>query len=740
MNTKTKLKIIFLSIILFGLFGLAKVSLADSPQIWYTDIIAGPTTGGENNHGCYLTITGQNFGTPVNNLPPSTTHVYINGIEVAAYKYLGQGRGRPDSWQLSVQVGSVTSGAITVTTPDGTATAPENFTVNNANMLFISPSGNDTTGDGTFANPWKTPNKALESGSFAAGTHIVVRGGTYLLTASDANLYNGRWLYMGAAGDTGKGPYGGTGPTNACTVMGYPGETVTVDWDTITDGSYYGIRAVAPANYDYWVFSGITFNLRNGHTAVMTDSDSLVSMPNPATNQTHANYSRWVNLSVTNVMSSGLCDANGGYNAFDVTWADNSKFYGLDLGNQASSGNPACASHVFYYAWGKQNSEVAYSYFHDMPYGTRGVLQVAGDGGDVYYTWNSNFKVHHNYFKNLAGDALLCNLGSYQVKIYDNIFEDCGNGIYYPQTGWTTIDFKGAKQDGTPAGDYELYNNTFYSGGRPDIGVVRLGFNSCMPNSVHAYNNIFYAKTNIQVQPGSSNVGTGVINDVKTGVSAQNGNYTVTCNSISPNTTFSVKDPNNNSIGIATLGTPFTSSQISFIPIQGAWGTGWNSSPDWAYSGNSGTSTPFAVGDTFTINVAVNGTPYFGFGVDTNLYSTMVSLLTFDYNLYYGSNVCNTGAMGPHCEYGGGGTMTSWEGPHSSITNPLFTNLSNHDLTLTSSSPAKDAGTPAPSSLFDNDYSLVSRPQGSAWDIGAYEYQFGGGTTIPAAPSGLSVY
>lgn len=33
----------------------------------------------------------------------------------------------------------------------------------------------------------------------------------------------------------------------------------------------------------------------------------------------------------------------------------------------------------------------------------------------------------------------------------------------------------------------------------------------------------------------------------------------------------------------------------------------------------------------------------------------------------------------------------------------------------------------------------VPRPQGSAWDIGAYEYISGGGTTPPAAPTGLSV-
>jgi hypothetical protein len=58
--------------------------------------------------------------------------------------------------------------------------------------------------------------------------------------------------------------------------------------------------------------------------------------------------------------------------------------------------------------------------------------------------------------------------------------------------------------------------------------------------------------------------------------------------------------------------------------------------------------------------------------------------------------------------------------------------LASGDTTL------KDAGTPM-ASYFTTDKDGVTRPQGSAWDIGGYEYVGGGDTTPPAAPTGLAV-
>ncbi len=59
------------------------------------------------------------------------------------------------------------------------------------------------------------------------------------------------------------------------------------------------------------------------------------------------------------------------------------------------------------------------------------------------------------------------------------------------------------------------------------------------------------------------------------------------------------------------------------------------------------------------------------------------------------------------------------------------------DLHLQSSSPAKDAGTTIAS--VTNDYAGIARPQGSAYDLGAYEYVSGGGdTTPPSTPTNLT--
>jgi hypothetical protein len=51
---------------------------------------------------------------------------------------------------------------------------------------------------------------------------------------------------------------------------------------------------------------------------------------------------------------------------------------------------------------------------------------------------------------------------------------------------------------------------------------------------------------------------------------------------------------------------------------------------------------------------------------------------------------------------------------------PLFINSSAGDYKLQSSSPAIDSGIATPSVPTDKDDSI--RPQGSGWDIGAYEY------------------
>src|SRR3990172_5337954 len=98
-------------LLLFCVFLSLACSAWAAPIIFYTDILNGPNTGGENNNGIYLSIFGKGFGAT-----RGTATVTINGTEVATYKQWGA-QSRVYSSHgiqvITVQPGSsVTTGAI----------------------------------------------------------------------------------------------------------------------------------------------------------------------------------------------------------------------------------------------------------------------------------------------------------------------------------------------------------------------------------------------------------------------------------------------------------------------------------------------------------------------------------------------------------------------------------------------------------------------------------------------------
>jgi hypothetical protein len=74
------------------------------------------------------------------------------------------------------------------------------------------------------------------------------------------------------------------------------------------------------------------------------------------------------------------------------------------------------------------------------------------------------------------------------------------------------------------------------------------------------------------------------------------------------------------------------------------------------------------------------------------------------------------------------------QGANSLETNPEFVNIATHDFKLQSTSPAIDAGVTLETPYnFDRDG--VYRPQGTAWDIGAYEYVGGTVSCVSVSPA-----
>ncbi len=117
--------------------------------------------------------------------------------------------------------------------------------------------------------------------------------------------------------------------------------------------------------------------------------------------------------------------------------------------------------------------------------------------------------------------------------------------------------------------------------------------------------------------------------------------------------------------------------------------------------------------------------------------STPPSTYTTDYNIFYNTNgntanIASWIVLGAH-------DMRSVQGGAQydpKFANPTFYGNDEY-MKLLGISPAIDNGTTI--SSVTNDYDGIFRPQGSAYDIGAYEYTGSGDTTAPAAPSGVSI-
>ncbi len=82
--------------------------------------------------------------------------------------------------------------------------------VPSANVVYVATTGNDASGNGSIASPYKTLEKAHNHGGLGAGWTIVLRGGTYPRTAP----------FMPTKSGTSGNPI---------SVMAYPGETVILD-------------------------------------------------------------------------------------------------------------------------------------------------------------------------------------------------------------------------------------------------------------------------------------------------------------------------------------------------------------------------------------------------------------------------------------------------------------------------------------------------------------------------------
>jgi hypothetical protein len=147
------------------------------PKLNFSDLISGPDTGlGDGlGNGVVVTIWGQGLGSTQDSSTITFTDSSGTSTSPAHVYYWknadGKLPGGPANLYASHKIQEVAfsipdmasgTGTIKVTVNNQTSnTLP--FTIRTGSIYHVKPSGNDSTGNGTFSTPWKTINKAFNS-------------------------------------------------------------------------------------------------------------------------------------------------------------------------------------------------------------------------------------------------------------------------------------------------------------------------------------------------------------------------------------------------------------------------------------------------------------------------------------------------------------------------------------------------------------------------------------------------
>jgi hypothetical protein len=408
---------------------------AGAPIVLYADLVSGPNTGGEDNDGAYLSIFGKNFGAAGLG---SSVRVYVGGVEVTRYLYLGVSRGRPDIQQIAVQIGSLgnpspgTPLPIKVVVDGSVSNTDQTFSINPGRILYVdNVRGNDSTAViGDINHPFRhvqTPN--LDQGAWGRvrpGDIIVMRGTGTPWTDVGFQKY-----FIRYRNKSGSAPAGRAG-TGAIALLGYPTEDVYID-GTLAQGMTAGCIAAVNGQ----AFPGM------GQWAVISNLRiSCEGWDGPINQEIEGNYWRVINndLSAPTAPTSGasapkMAAVTG--NGVGSVWLGN-RLHDI----QGSSGE--CHG---VYIDGNGSYEIAYNLIDHIRSGNGLQTYANGTNGSGAV---DNVYVHHNLIHDVAKHGINISDGSRNnFVVYDNVIYN----VAFAAVRFNTVDLK----------DALIYHNTFYN-------------------------------------------------------------------------------------------------------------------------------------------------------------------------------------------------------------------------------------------------------------------------------------
>ncbi len=177
----------FKQILLFFTLCVAVSGSYAAPKLNFTDLISGPDTGlGDGiGSGVVVTLWGQGLGstqgsstitfTDSSNQTAHTAHVYYwknaDGNLPSGPANLFESH---KMQEIAVSIPDMASGAGTLqVTVDGVISNSMPFTIRAGNIYHVKASGNDSTGNGSFANPWLTMDSTFDDVNDAGATIYV---------------------------------------------------------------------------------------------------------------------------------------------------------------------------------------------------------------------------------------------------------------------------------------------------------------------------------------------------------------------------------------------------------------------------------------------------------------------------------------------------------------------------------------------------------------------------------------
>jgi hypothetical protein len=463
------------------------VPVANAPFVQYTDALSGPVSGGENGQGAYLSLFGSNLGSSAG--LGSATKVFIGGVEVANYRYLGPSKvaSKLGSQQLVVQVGALGEPVpgkalpIKVVVNGVSSNINHTFTPNPGRVLFVSLTGDDDKAAANdIAHPWRHLQTSTGGGVhkiLRAGDQVVIRGGQWSDTGMD-----GAWLRFRYPQQQGSAPTGKEG-SGWIHFTAYPGP---INGNAIEDVHYTtpaGVKGgFQGANSAYFGTTGDYVAISNLRMEVDADAESDAA---PVNVQYSAGPWRVVNNEL------GPWPSKIGAKAAGVAGHGNgTTVLGNYIHDIACTG--AMENHGIYADSGASNWNIGFNWIRNITGGN--LIQffdnvgLAGNdytGFPAHWTGFTGMAIHHNWLENGGKYGLNMADGIVSGQVWNNVVK----GVTYAGLRINTI----SKNMDMVVAYNTFYDNDRLASGSGNAQVLNTWGNYNPTGTIRIYDNVFAA-------------------------------------------------------------------------------------------------------------------------------------------------------------------------------------------------------------------------------------------------------